>query len=122
VSAVGTAPARAQPGGAARPQRAEAAARRRPSGRRGILGGVLWIVVFAAVLGGVVALNVAVLQLNLRLDGLSRERVDLKATNAELSGRLAGAGSPFAVERLAQQRLNLVQATSEQTSYVQLGR
>ena len=69
-----------------------------------------------------VALNVTVLQLNLKLDSLARERADLKATNAGLSGRLAGAGSPFEIERLAQRRLRLQQATPEQTTYVQLAR
>jgi hypothetical protein len=74
------------------------------------------------VLAGVVALNVAVLQLNLKLDRLARERADLKATNAQLAGRLAGAGSPFEIERLAQRRLQLRQATLQQTAYVELDR
>ncbi len=43
-------------------------ARRR---RDPLRSGVVWIVVAAAVLAGLVALNVAVLQLNVRLDQLS---------------------------------------------------
>ena len=41
-------------------------------------GGVMWIVVFAVLLAGVVAINVAVLRLNLQLDDTGRERTDLK--------------------------------------------
>ena len=47
--------------------------------RRAPFGGVVWIVVLAVFLAGVVAVNVAVLQLNVRLDGLGRERVQLRA-------------------------------------------
>ena len=42
-------------------------------------GGVVWIVVLAVLLAGIVAVNVAVLQLNVRLDELGRERVQLRA-------------------------------------------
>ena len=123
MSAVGAAPARVERRTATAPRPGPGTrARRRTSGRRGILGSVLWIVGLAAVLAGVVALNVTVLQLNLKLDSLARERADLKATNAGLSGQLAGAGSPFEIERLAQRRLRLRQATPEQTTYVQLAR
>ena len=108
-------PLRSRP--AARPS-----ARRRPSARTGIRGGVVWIVAFAVLLAGVVALNVAVLQLNLRLDRLTNERADLKARNAALAGRLAGARSPHELERLARARLGLVEAKPEQTSYVALAR
>jgi hypothetical protein len=102
--------------------RARAAARRPTSARPGILNGVLWIVLMAVLLAGVVALNVAVLQLNVRLDRLAQERAALKASNAASAKQLATAGSPLALERLAQRRLRLVPATPEQTEFLRLHR
>lgn len=87
-----------------------------------MLGGVLWIVLFAALLGGVVALNVAVLRLNLRLDQLARERSGLEAANAALARRVSSGGSRRSLERLAQERLRLVPASSDQTQFIELGR
>ena len=97
--------------------------RPRPRARRSrprLLGGVLGIVALAALLAGVVALNVAVLQLNLRLDELGQERARLRAANATLALQLSTAGAQ--VEQLAQRRLGLVRATPEQTTYVRLPR
>ena len=47
-------------------------------------GGVLWIVVGGILLAGVVFVNVAVLQLNLRLDSANSDRSKLLAQNAAL--------------------------------------
>lgn len=93
---------------------------RRPSARTGILGGVLWIVVLAALLGGVVAVNVALLRLNVHLDGLAQERTELKRENAGIALRLSRADSQ--VEQIARGRLGLVPATPDATTYVQLRR
>jgi hypothetical protein len=108
-----------------RPARARPAARpvagRRPATRSaGLLGGVVWITLLAALLGGVVALNVAALQLNVRLDGLAQEKADLRAGNAALSARLSSAGAPPHVVSVAHRKLGLVPAAPEQTTYVQL--
>ena len=103
------------PAPARRPSR-----RRRAQRRHGVAGGVLWIVVLAVLLGGVVALNVAVLDLNVRLDEVSRERADIRATNAELESRLSSAGATPRVDAVARNRLGLVQA--EQTTYITLGK
>lgn len=83
---------------------------------------MLWIVVLAALLGGVVAVNVALLRLNVRLDGLGQQRSELQSENAAVAKRLASAGSPVEVERLAQGRLKLVPASGDNTTYVRLGR
>jgi cell division protein FtsL len=96
--------------------------RRRAERRHGVAGGVLWIVVLAMLLGGVVALNVAVLDLNVRLDRLSRERVDLKASTAQLESQLSSAGATPRIGAAARNRLGLVQAGPEQTTYVTLGK
>jgi cell division protein FtsL len=91
----------------------------RPRQRR-VTGGVVWIGVVAVLLAGVVALNVAVLRLNMKLDHLSRERADLRAQNAALAVQLSGAASAPRIQGLAAKRLGLVQATPDQTSYVKL--
>jgi cell division protein FtsL len=87
---------------------------------RRVAGGVVWIGIVAALLAGVVAMNVAVLRLNMKLDSLSRERADLRAQNAALSVNLSGASSAPRIQGLAAKRLGLVQATPDQTSYLNL--
>ena len=56
--------ARPRPKAAPRP-------RRRAQGRR-LRGGIVWITTFAVLLAGVVALNVAVLRVNMSLDRLNK--------------------------------------------------
>ncbi|MBA3244838.1 MAG: cell division protein FtsL [Actinobacteria bacterium] len=92
----------------------------RPVARPRAFGGVLWIVVLGALLGGVVAVNVAVLQLNVRLDELGRERIQLRADNARLSSQLSSAAAAARIEAQARQRLGLVPADPNTTAYVQL--
>jgi hypothetical protein len=107
------APARRAPGAAPR-------SRRRAS-RPGVLGGVVWIAGLALLLAGVVALNVAVLRLNVRLDGLAHERANLRAGNAALSAQISSATAAAQVEALAGRRLGLVPVEPDQTEYVDLG-
>jgi cell division protein FtsL len=85
-----------------------------------MLGSVVWIVSLAALLAGVVALNVAALQLNVRGDRLSRERADLRAENASLQAELSRASANPRLEALARNRLGLVPADPDQTTYVVL--
>jgi len=95
-----------------------AKARRRPA----LLGGVVWIAALAALLAGIVALNVAVLQANVRLDELARKSADLQARNAQLSSQFSSAGATPQVESLARARLGLELAEPEQQQYVELKR
>ena len=105
---------------------AEAAAHPRPkrrpraAARRPLAGGVLWIAAIAILLAGVVAINVAVLQLNVRLDVLGRERVQLRDDNARLRSELSSAGANVRIENQARTRLGLVEADPDMTSYVDL--
>jgi cell division protein FtsB len=78
-----------------RPRR-RAATRRAP--RLRLAGSVVWIVVLATLLAGVVALNVAVLRLNLQLDGLGAQQARLRAENAELASRAATDASPVRIK------------------------
>lgn len=99
------------------PRRRPAAA---PVARPRAWGGVVWILVVGVLLAGVVAVNVAVLQLNVRIDGLGRERVQLRADNARLSSQLSSAAAAARIESEAKARLGLVEADANSTTYVQL--
>jgi cell division protein FtsL len=94
------------------------AVRRRARSRP--FGGVLWIVVAAVLLAGVVAVNVAVLQLNVRLDELGRERIQLQAETKRLSSQLSSASTNARIESQAKSKLGLVPADPELTFQVQL--
>lgn len=88
--------------------------------QRRMAGSVVWIGVVAVLLAGVVAVNVAVLRLNVRLDRLSHERAQLHADNAALQQRLASAGNSLEIEQLAQSRLGYVPADSAHTTYLSI--
>ena len=103
--------------------RERAAARERSRERaapRLLGGGVLWIVVFAVLLAGVVAVNVAVLRLNLQLDGVTSDDTQLKADIADLRSELSNQAATYQIERRAKNDLGLVQADPGQTTFVRL--
>jgi cell division protein FtsL len=109
--------ARAQGAVVARPRpRTRAAA----SPRRRTAGGVVWIAVAAVLLVGLVAVNVTVLQLNVRLDGLSRERVSLETEIAGLQSQLASAAAAPRIQQRARTEQGLVPADPALTVYVDL--
>lgn len=85
-------------------------------------GGVLWILLFALLLAGVVAINVAVLRLNLQLDETGRERTQLKTDIAGLRAEISSAAATTRIERLARGELGLREVEPEDTTYIQLGR
>ena len=68
--------------------------------------GAVWILLMGLLLAGVVALNVAVLRLNLRYDELTQERRSC-AENAELASNLAARSSSPRTSSLAKRRLGL---------------
>lgn len=92
----------------------------RAAERRPLAGGVAWIVLLATLLAGVVAVNVAVLQLTMRLDKTSRQRIDLQADVARLQGELSSAASSYRLQQEAHGSLGLVQADPFTTRYVEL--
>lgn len=81
--------------------------------RRRVAGGVVWIGLVAALLAGVVALNVAVLRLNVRLDETQRERNQLRADNAQLNTEIAAKAASGRIVGLASGRLGLQPANPE---------
>lgn len=92
---------------------------RRTAKERSLAGGVLWIVLLAALLAGIVALNVAVLRLNMQLEQLARERAELRAHNAELASRISSSAAAPKIETIARS-LGLVRAEPADTTYVEL--
>jgi cell division protein FtsL len=84
--------------------------------------GFVWIVGLTILLTGVVAMNVAVLRLNMTLDRLGREQSDLRATNADLNSQLSSNAATPRIEGIAVKRLGYVPATPDQTTYVRIGR
>ena len=82
----------------------------------------MWILALALLLAGVVAVNVAVLRLNLQLDESSRERTELKTDIARLRSEISSAAATTRIERLAEGELGLVEVEPEDTTYIQLGR
>lgn len=94
--------------------------RARTSPRR-IRGGVAWIAVFAVVLAGVVALNVAVLRVNMSVSRLDRQQLELQAQNAALSSQVSSAASAQRIEQAAH-KLGYVPAPATDTSYIELGK
>ncbi len=85
-------------------------------------GGVVWIVVFALLLAGVVAVNVTVLRLNLQLNETGRERTELRADISRLRSQLSSASATSRIDHLAQKELGLVPADPDETLYVRLGK
>jgi hypothetical protein len=75
--------------------------RTRRKQKAGVAGGLVWIVVAGVLLAGIVALNVAVLRLNVRLDHLNNESAQLRADNAALGAKLSAAASSPRIQALA---------------------
>ena len=108
---------------AAQTRRQPVKSRVRPkTAQRRLAGGVVWIVLVAALLAGVVALNVAVLRLNLRFDELGQQRAKLRAEDATLASKLASAAASARIQRLAHDQLGVIPASPPQTFYVRLHR
>ena len=93
--------------------------RRRGKAKTGVAGGLAWIIVGSVLLAGIVALNVAVLRLNIRLDHMNNEREQLRAENAALGAKLSGAVSSPRIQALAKAR-GFVPADPTTIGYVDL--
>jgi cell division protein FtsL len=87
---------------------------------RSTLGGVVWIAVVAVLLAGVVAVNVAVLRLNVKLDKASRHRLELQADVARLQSERSSVGATASISHDARQKLGLVDADPSKTTYLRL--
>jgi cell division protein FtsB len=106
---------------AARPRGRPAASvrsRRKPTQRR-VRAHIVWMILFALLLFGVVAVNVAVLRARVTVSRLDDERAKLEARNQALASALSAADSAPRIEAAAR-RLGLIQASAGDTSYLDL--
>jgi len=101
---------------------AQPALRRARVSRSAFTGGVLWIVLVAVLLAGVVAINVLVLRLNVQRDGLRHDRAELKAEIASPRAQLSSASANARIETEAATKLGLVEADPNATTYLRLQR
>ena len=86
---------------------------------RRITPGILWISMFALLLAGVVAVNVAVLRANVAVNKLDQQQVQLQNENAALASQVSSAIASIRIEQAAR-RLGLVPAAAADTSYLDL--
>jgi len=107
-----------RPQPARRPARPRTAPRARA--RPLVAGGVLWIVVVAALLAGIVALNVAVLRLSVQVEQLDGQRDKLASKRNALQTEISTAAAGGRIETAAVERLGLVAPDS--TTYLELKR
>ena len=114
----GAAVASPRPQRAQRPRSKPRAVPRRKA-KAGVAGGLAWIVVAGVLLAGIVALNVAVLRLNVRLDHMNNESEQLRAGNAALGAKLSTAASSPRIQALAKAR-GFVSADPTTIGYVDL--
>jgi cell division protein FtsL len=82
----------------------------------------VWIGAISFLLAGVVALNVAVLRLNVKLDELSGERTNLRADNAQLNSDIASRAASGRIVTLATGELGLRPAGADNLTYLDLGK
>ena len=92
---------------------------RRKATQRRVRGHIVWMILFALLLFGVVAVNVAVLQAHVAVSKLDQKRAQLEARNQALASALSAANSAPRIEAAAR-RLGFVQASPGNTSYLDL--
>jgi cell division protein FtsL len=92
--------------------------RRKPTERR-VRAHIVWMILFALLLAGVVAVNVAVLRAHVAVSHLDQQRAELQAQNQALASQLSATSSAPRIEAAAR-RLGMVQATAGDTSYLVL--
>jgi hypothetical protein len=92
--------------------------RRKPTQRR-VRGHIVWMTLFAILLFGVVAVNVAVLRARVAVSKLEDERARIAAHDQALASALSRANSAPRIEAAAR-RLDLIQAPAGSMSYVDL--
>jgi cell division protein FtsL len=85
-------------------------------------GGILWIAIGGILLAGVVFVNVAVLQLNLRLDSANSERSKLMADNAALQTQYSRLTSTPRITAAAKKQFGLVYRDPSEDVYVDLAK
>ena len=93
--------------------------KRRGQGRR-VRGSLVWMTLFAALLVGVVTLNVAVLRANVSVNDLDTKISQLQLKNAKLASQLSSATAAPRVQAAARQA-GLVPAPAGSTALITMG-
>ena len=96
--------------------------RRRVKAKPRARGGILWIAVSGILLAGVVFVNVAVLRLNLALDGVNSDRVKLRAENAALQSLLSSKLRAGVIQTQAGRQLGLQYQDPSEYGYLNLAK
>ena len=78
------------------------------------------IVVIGALLAGVVAVNVAVLRLNISLDKAGQERTRLRSDIQSLASEVSSAQAAGRIQAQAQRDLGVVPADANNTTFIRL--
>ncbi len=89
---------------------------RRKATQRRVHGHIVWMTLFAILLFGVVAVNVAVLRAHVAVSKLDQKRLQLQNENQALQSRLSALDSAPRIEAAAR-RLGLIMASAANTSY-----
>jgi cell division protein FtsB len=113
------APARRRPARRPAQRPASRVRSRRKSTQRRVRAHIVWMILFALLLTGVVAVNVAVLRAHVAVSQLDQQRERLEARNQALASELSAASSAPRIEQAAR-RLGLVQASAGNTTYFDL--
>ena len=92
---------------------------RRKATQRRVRGHIVWMILLALLLFGVVAVNVAVLRAHVAVSNLDQKRAQLEAKNQALRSALSAASSAPRVEAAARRR-GYVPASAGNTSYLDL--
>jgi hypothetical protein len=95
-------------------------ARTRKRSKARARGGILWIAISGILLAGVVFVNVAVLQLNLRLDSANADRAKLLAGNADLQARYSQLVATPHVTAAAQKQYGLTYQDPTEYGHINL--
>jgi HAMP domain-containing protein len=100
------------------PDRARRApARPAPAPRRLTAAGLVWMAVLAALLGGIVFLNVAALRVSIRVSGLAAHAQSLQQANRTLNAEVASLTVPYRIDAKAK-AYGMVQLSPTAHSYV----
>jgi cell division protein FtsL len=83
-----------------------------------VAGSVVWIVLIAALLAGIVAVNVAALRLNLESQRLEQRKDELLTENAAAASELSSLASASRIEATAARELGLERAGADRVVYV----
>jgi cell division protein FtsL len=112
---------RRQPAAAPKPaRRARSQTLARPrSGRSPVGAGVLWVLLIAALLGGVVAINVGALRNSIEASRVSGQVAELRAQNQALESNIA---EDSGIGRISAQakRLGMVLAQPQKSDFIKL--